>query len=308
MRSQLVLCTRNRPDDVRRLFASLLDGNADVPVLVVDASTDERTRRIAESASGLQVRYLRSEPGLTRQRMLGVNALEPDVEVVHFLDDDVVLEPGYFEALERVFAGGPETLGAGGLMTNLPDRRLLASRRFFLLDSARGGRVLRSGTNILPFGVDADDPVTWLSGCSMSFRRAVFESLSFDTRMEGYSLGEDVDFTYRVSLLGSLKFVPDARYAHLCSPTNRYERHDLGRMEIVHRYTWVSEMRGHGVTLYAFWWSVAGDIVFSAARGVLRARRDPLRRVLALVRGVSDIWRLGPIAPNARLANGGPYA
>lgn len=300
-RAALIVCTRNRPEDVRRLLASVGVGNRGSTILVVDSSDDDTTRSVVEEFMELSPIYERSAPGLTRQRMAGIALLDADVDIVHFVDDDVVLEPGYLAAIDSVFGSEPEVLGVGGRITNLPEHNPHLFRRVFLFDSTRGGAVLRSGVNVLPFDVPDRGRVSWLSGCSMSFRRTVFHDMSFDTRMDGYSLGEDVDFTFRVAQKGLLCIAGEARLAHLCSPTNRAARHELARREIVHRYVWVSEMRGHGVDLLSFWWSVSGDIVLNMTKGVLWLRRDPIRRSLALIAAIGDIARVGRVVRNDRL-------
>ena len=79
-----------------------------------------------------------------------------------------------------------------------------------MLDSPRTGRVLPSGRNPLVVDVLSVTEVDWLSGCSMSFRRAVFEMFSFNEELTGYGLGEDVEFSYRVHQRGRLLVTPDA--------------------------------------------------------------------------------------------------
>lgn len=300
MRSEVVLCTRNRPADVARFLDSWREQRPRPPLLVVDSSDGDETGQLVSLFALLHdvdARHLRAERGLTRQRMVGVHALRPETEVVHFVDDDVALEAGYFAAVESQLKE-PGILGAGGLITNLEPHNPWWLRRLFLLDSKRPAVVLPSGINVLTFS--AEDPVEaqWLSGCAMSYRREILEMLTFDTRMEGYSLGEDVDFSFRVHELGRLVVTPEARLAHLCSPVERHARHALARMEAVHRHDWVREMRGRGVWPIAFWWSLLGAILINGGKGLLRAQRDPLRRALALIAAGFDIFlRPVPVGP-----------
>jgi glycosyltransferase involved in cell wall biosynthesis len=104
--SSIVICTRNRPDDLGACLGSL-DAQARLPdeVVVVDASDGEASRmRVAAWAAASPVgrqRHVAAAPGLTRQRNLGIDATAGDV--VTFLDDDVVLEPGYLAAVLALF-------------------------------------------------------------------------------------------------------------------------------------------------------------------------------------------------------------
>jgi GT2 family glycosyltransferase len=301
-RSALIVCTRNRPADIRRLLASMArDRSASVDVLIVDSSDNDTTRVAVAGCNDRRVRYARCAPGLTRQRMAGVSMLAREVEMVHFVDDDVVLETGYVGAIEAIFDTDPLVLGVGGRITNLPDHTPRLLWRLFLLDSVRGGAILRSGVNVLPFGVPDRGRVEWLSGCSMSFRRSVFAELSFDLGMEDDSLGEDVDFTTRVARRGHLCIADRARLAHLSSIVNRENKHRRARREIVARHRRVCGNNRGGAVLAAFWWAVAGDILLNGTNGALRLRRDSLRRSWAVIRAVGDIARARLIGPNARL-------
>ena len=297
--SEVVVCTRNRPSDMERLLLNLASLSSVPPVLVIDSSDDQRTRQLVETTGqnpALRIRYAHTAAGLTLQRMEGVRRLAPETEVVHFVDDDVVLEPEYFSAMEGIFDENLGVLGVGGLITNLPAHRVNLTRQLFCLDSRAGGRVLRSGVNVLVFAADEPRTVDWLSGCSMSYRRSVFERLSFDLQMTGYSLGEDVDFSYRVGRVGRLVVTPNARLTHLCSPVERAASGERAREAIVRRYHFVRQMRGD-LKLTAFWWSVVGELVILVSKGVLRARRSSLIAAGNVALAAKDIFaahRSGP--------------
>jgi len=221
--------------------------------------------------------------------MVGVRELWPQCEIVHFIDDDVVLENGYFEGLERCLAANPSVLGVGGVMPSAARPSADWRHRMLLLDSARGGRVLRSGVNVLPRVVTAPTDVDWLSGCSMSYRTSVLRTLSFDLRMSGYCLGEDVGFSYRVGRMGRLMVTPEARLEHLQSPADRLAALDLARQVIAWRHAFVAEMSHEGLSMAAYWWPVVGDLLLAGANGLLRRRRSRLDYASAILKGVSDI-------------------
>jgi GT2 family glycosyltransferase len=305
VKTTLILCTRNRAPDVERLFESFA-GLSRLPdcLLVVDSGSGTETQGLVKGFSQLNrvvdVRWIPSEPGLTRQRMLGLDNLDPDVDLVHFVDDDVVLEPDYFKAIEQEFVRRPDALGVGGRIANLPRHKPRLDHRVLLRDSVKEGVVLPSGVNILVFGGAAPCDVQWLSGCSMSFRRSVFDRLSFDTRMSGYSHGEDVDFTFRVAQLGALVSTPHARLQHLCSPVNRY---DADRWEIsvlTSRHRFVCEMRGFGVNRSAYWWCVGGQAIVSVGRWLLR-RPGGRERLVLTARAIREILLGGRVRANPRL-------
>ncbi len=263
MRAELIVCTRDRAAEMEQLLANLPGQDRKPRLLVVDSSegteTEELVERFAESGAWSDVTYLRSDPGLTVQRMCGVAALSPDCEIVHFLDDDVLLEPGYFRAIEDAFEADDEVVGIGGVITNQPPHQPRFLNRVFALDSHREGSVLGSGVNIKTGEVTDRLAVQWLSGCSMSYRRSLFETISFDTSMSGYSLGEDVDFSFAAGKLGVLLVIAAARLEHCEAGAGSLDQRRFWRDELIRRHRFVVRYRGQGVSPAAFWWSVYGD-------------------------------------------------
>jgi glycosyltransferase involved in cell wall biosynthesis len=109
----VVVSTRDRPDDLERCLASIsrLQVPADEVIVVDNASSDDRTERVARSAG---VRYLHEPlPGLNRARNRGLAVATGDV--VLFTDDDVQVHPRWLAELLRVFVD-PMTMLATGLV------------------------------------------------------------------------------------------------------------------------------------------------------------------------------------------------
>jgi GT2 family glycosyltransferase len=93
----VVVCTRDRPEDLERCLEALgALSSTPLEVVVVDnASGDDRTRRVCEQ---FPVRYV-GEPvaGQSRARNRGI--LETSGELVAFTDDDCVVDPGWLDDL-----------------------------------------------------------------------------------------------------------------------------------------------------------------------------------------------------------------
>lgn len=298
MRSEVIVCTRNRPDDIERLVGALVQQMSKPRLIVIDSSEDARTRALveafAESDDWGLVSYVHSDPGLTVQRMRGIAELSDDCEIVHFIDDDVVPDPGYFSAIEASFERDADVVGIGGLVLDSGTHRARLLNRIFLLDSLREGAVLRSGVNVRVFAAERPVRVQWLSGCAMSYRRTVFGSVSFDTSLKGYALGEDVEFSFSVGALGALWVLPQARIQHLERGANELDRRVLARSEAVRRYAFVQRHRRAGVSVAAFWWSLVGDCVVTFWKSLLLADREIWRSKLrGLLEAVREIRRAG---------------
>ncbi|WP_082575951.1 glycosyltransferase family 2 protein [Arthrobacter sp. Soil762] len=249
MKDALVICTRNRHADIKRCLDSLLQQRRmPLRLLVVDSSDSEDTADLShqyKSEGGLPfLEYVHTAPGLTLQRNVALRTLQEDVEVVHFIDDDVELEPEYIEELMKAFEMDPTLVGAGGLIKGGNRKKARIVARLSGRDSIHPGRVLSTGFNIgaheTPFDVDVD----WLPGCSMSFRLAMIDGLAFDERRVGYAIGEDADFGLRASARGKLRHVHAARLHHHQSPVNRHKRPLLVRMAVAHRWSLAEDNLG----------------------------------------------------------------
>lgn len=268
-------------------------------ILVVDASENELTLqacdRIAHDRdSRVELLYVRAKrSGLARQRNEAILICrELDTEIVHFIDDDTEVGVEYFKAIEARFRD-PSVMGVGGVVVNQPAVNYIGVKRLFLLASHKPSSVSRSGRNMLGQYPDASpsDPVDWLAGCSMSFRMSLFQEFSFDDALEGYSLGEDYDFSFRVSRRHRLVVEPRARCVHHCSPILRVSPRTHARQctEATHR--WVHKHTALGMSPLAFWWSTSGDFLLHVGYGLLRAEREMLHAAVGVLDGVVAIAR-----------------
>lgn len=249
MKDALVICTRNRHGDMKRCLESLLQQQR-MPsrVLVVDSSDNSDTEDLSDkyrSERGLPIlEYVHTAAGLTLQRNVALRMLREVCDVVHFIDDDVEVEPEYIHELMKAFEMDPSLAGAGGLIKGGNRKKATLFARLGGRDSVRPGRVLPTGFNIgaheTPFDVDVD----WLPGCSMSFRLAMIDGLTFDERRVGYAIGEDADFGLRAKARGKLRHVHSARLHHHQSPVNRHKRPLLVRMAVAHRWSLAEDELG----------------------------------------------------------------
>ncbi|MFV1981859.1 MAG: glycosyltransferase family 2 protein, partial [Rhodothermia bacterium] len=288
----------NRPDDLKRLLESLAtqEGMDRRLILIVDAS-DDGPRAMNEGLTGeagrgsLKVRYARFDerPSLARQRNFGVDLLPPEVVVVHFLDDDATLGPGCLDRLSGAFSD-PEVFGAGGKV-EVPGksvRRPTLLGRLFLLDSSTSGVLLASGasTSGQARASGSSFDTGWLGGCA-SYRREVLLAERFDSRLEGYSLDEDLDLSYRVGHKGRLMVIPSAVVYHHESEKERANPRDYAHDHLVHRYWFLEKNVRHPLRKPAFWWSTIGRVL--AAR--FSSDETSAEEVAGLIAGARTVWK-----------------
>jgi GT2 family glycosyltransferase len=246
---------------------------------------------------GHALTYVRSEPGLVHQRVVGLRAtFEP---IVHYVDDDTILEPRYVEALLATFAADRTSSigGVGGFITDQPPHRFRPLDELLGLDSRHEGVVLASGRNIRVYTEPAGDlDVDWLPGCAMSYRRAVLEQEPPDERVGRNRNGEDVQLSYRVRQRWRLVITPRARLAHVTSEIGRPDVAKLTQTELVSR--WERVHAGTGLLdERAFWTSAFGQLAWYGAKAALTLSPPRWRIARATWRGIEEIRRMRAVVP-----------
>ena len=275
----VVICTRDRPELLATCLESLRrQSRSPEEIVIIDASaTPSRgaTDRLALNMPGCHVALIGSPAGLPRQRNLGARATTGGVVV--YLDDDVVLEPGYLAAVARTFEDDctGRIGGVGGAQVPDPTPRepflRRAACRLFLLDTYGRGIVKRSGRPDHAFSPRSRMEVECLSGCNMAYRREVLDALSFDERLDGYALGEDLQFSYRVSRRWKLVVTPEARLDHRHAGGGRPSLNEHQAMAVFNRYLFFREHLARGPVDWMLY-------VWSSIGGMLLILRDPTAR------------------------------
>jgi glycosyltransferase involved in cell wall biosynthesis len=140
-RASVIVCTRDRPDEVRGCIEGLLAsglGAAGCEVVVVDngatAAADATIAALVALAPGTVIAIREPIAGLARARMAGAAVAAHDVLV--YLDDDARADHGWLEALRDAF-DDPSVAIAGGPIRALwdvpPERERVPQAWGFLL-------------------------------------------------------------------------------------------------------------------------------------------------------------------------------
>ena len=292
----LIVCTRHRPRELRECLETIC-AQTRIPrtVIVVDSSDDDyseqvvRELRVRWSASSSLV-WIASAPGLVHQRIVGLS--KTTHPIVHFVDDDTLLDPGYVAGVLAVFAADAreEIGGVGGYITNQPERRCRRIDERLGLDSRREGVVLPSGRNVRVYGeppglVDVD----WLPGCAMSYRRSVVEKEPPQLPLDPALVGEDVEWSYRVSRHHRLVVTPGARVVHLESPKGRRRGAELVHVELVSRWHRVNAGTGH-LSRRAFWISAWGQLIVYGITAIVTVSRHRWAVARGTTQGIREIF------------------
>ena len=190
-------------------------------VLVIDnAPGDDRTRSLVETQYP-SVRYVpEPRPGLNWARNRAI--IEARGEIIAYTDDDVSVDPGWVDALARIFAEEPEVDAVTGLV--IPDEMDVEPQRLF---EAYGG--FGRGFERRYFRVNTQAGVLtspmyggsgqFGTGANMAFRRSVFDRVgTFDPALDvgtPANGGGDLDLFFRVLKAGrTLVYEPAATVRH----------------------------------------------------------------------------------------------
>ena len=187
MKYSFLIPVYNRPDEVDELLQSLTaQTQKDFEVIVVDDGSAVPCRSVAEKYAGqLPVRYFskaNSGPGQTRNYA----AERAEGEYLLILDSDVIVPPGYLEAVDGELRrepcdafGGPDR--AHPSFTPMQKAINYSMTSFFTTGGIRGGRKK----------MDKFYPRSF----NMGVRREVYRALGGFSAMR---FGEDIDFSIRI--------------------------------------------------------------------------------------------------------------
>lgn len=308
----VIVCTKDREEELQTLVRSLL-GQLRLPdeLVIIDggAPTDLESRLTADIEARVPLVYVRTAPGLPRQRNRGIAASHGDVLL--FLDDDVVLDEDYVaELAEFLENDAAESFAAvQGAVVDCPRRRAgrsietrgwrhsvgRAIEDAFMLWSTGNGKIKRSG---FPARAHGDQPsdLEFMSGCSMCMRRGVFDEVGFDEKLTGYAFMEDVDICRQLLRRGyGAAYWPRARLEHHYTTSSRTPSARLGRMMIHnHHYLHCKHSEGSLPERSAFWWSSIGLVVYAAGKGDWRMARGVLDGLRDVLRHDNPLLREGP--------------
>ena len=300
MQTSVVVCTKNRPDNLVRCIDSLADQTIlpNEVIIVDDGCLSESIKGDIKDklgTKGVAYKYIKKiEPGLTKSRNQGIKTTNGDV--IFFLDDDVILDEKYIEKILEIYTDDKE-LEIGGVGGREIKPKFLGRFRphivnLFGLNSYDYGKVLPSGFPANAIYPEEIREVQFLSGCNMSFRKKVFDDFLFDEFYTGYGLGEDLEFTYRVSKRYKLVYTPYAKVIHTRSPSGRVDYREFGFQRVYNTHYLVDKyFKKTFKNRLLFWWSIVG-IMFTNFIDIGRKENkvDEIRGNIDAIRRITPQW------------------
>jgi GT2 family glycosyltransferase len=265
-------------------------------VVLVDASSDDSTRRVADRFPFVQYVHFAGGAGhMTSSRNIGL--LHVTGDVLAFVDDDANVRPGWLAGLREAYSDIGVSAVAGRTCNGLPGEESQGVSQI--------GRLLPNGDLTGNFGADPGDiiDVDHGIGANMSFRRHVLAELGgFRDDFGGVGgVREDSDIFFRLRSLGyRAVFSPNAVVDHVGAPHARGRRFDF-------RYLFWA--RHNHELLLSRNFGIGSDVFVSFLRTefsrILRySHPNPLRRVWRIAMGVIGV--AAGLGTSVRKAGWGP--
>jgi GT2 family glycosyltransferase len=284
----VVVATLKRPDRLRSALMSLADlDHLPHEVLVVDGDPSRSADRAVSELGQLPftVSVIESMAGAAYQRNRGIEQVKAGVVV--FLDDDARVEPGTLSALAKAYADD-SVVGATGRVDEPSSHRIGGQRsklRRLLHARSREGRFTSYGYPRRITSADVCIDVEFMQGCFMSARTRAARQVMFDEELKGYALAEDEDFSFRLSRLGRIRYVPDAVVNHDNSGFRQRDRRAFGRKVVINRaYLFRKNFQQTPASRVRFW-------CFLVAMAIHRLVNADLAGVRGMVEGTTAVHR-----------------
>ncbi|WP_166382111.1 glycosyltransferase family 2 protein [Polaribacter sp. 11A2H] len=264
MKFSLIICTYMRPVAILKLLKSVEEQELyPDEILIIDGSTDDKTTLVLEQNTFKNLRYFKVDKvnrGLTKQRNFGIDKVSEAMDVVCFLDDDIILEKPYFKNLINTYKEYPDAGGVGGYILNEVNWRVLNKDEKSNFDEFEIDGYVRSlgSRNVLRkrLGLLSDQPpcimpefsngfsvgslppnnkiykAEYFMGGVSSFKKEVVDSIKFSEYFEGYGLYEDLEYCLRVSKVYNLYVNTSATLYHYHEEGGRPNKFAYGKMVV----------------------------------------------------------------------------
>jgi GT2 family glycosyltransferase len=287
-----IILTYNQLEQTRQCLNSLLASGRPGQVLVWDnGSRDGTVERLDEEYPDVHVHGHPHNLGVAGGRnaaaALAIERYDP--RYLLFLDNDILVEPGFVQALHEALSGDERVGQVQAKLRFIHDRARL--------NDAGGARIDFLRWQITPVGYNELDQGQYDTvapciscGGAMMVRTDLFQELDgFDMQFNPFG-PEDLDFSLRLQNAGyRALYVPQAVGYHAVSHTfGKGYSEEYARHKAQH---WFHFMRRHATPLQQAGFFLLGA-PYLAVRILLReGRRGNLGAVRGLARGVLDLVR-----------------
>jgi GT2 family glycosyltransferase len=288
MKIVVQILTYNQKDKTLECLSALLD-NEDIPftVLVWDnGSHDGTLAAVSDAFPNVLTHYSESNLGVAGGRNASAQMAINELDATHilFLDNDILVEPGFVGALYEPFKSDPQLGQTQAKLRFMHDRSLI--------NDGGGARISFVFWRVKPVGFGEPDkgqydaPKPCIScGGAMMVRADVFQQLNGFDPLFGPFGPEDLDFSLRLQKAGyKAMYIPKAVGYHQVSHTfgegysEEYARHKSRH--------WLAFMRRHATLWQKTAFYVFGAPILAVQVFFREARRGNLGAIRGLLQGI----------------------
>jgi len=215
----VVICTKDRSEELLRLIDSIEDN---IKIVIVDSSLK---KNILTNKNIVYIHKPKSNLIIAREIAVKyiLQNYETDNYVIHFLDDDCVVQKNYFKNINETFKSF-EAIGVTGFNIIYNEwktviKPLIKYIKYFRKNQ---GRFVIFGFALGCYENIGVKQVHWLPGFSMSIKAKYLSTLKFDKYLSKFNcIGEDIDLSFQLNKYGKLYFNSNAQLKHFPSKINR---------------------------------------------------------------------------------------
>jgi glycosyltransferase involved in cell wall biosynthesis len=303
-RISVIIPTKNRKQDIINCLKSIsIQTHPPDEVIIADSSDTEELKSVLDSFNNLNIEYhhididekFKGSSNIARN----TGAYYSTGDIIIFVDDDVILDKDYITNILYVFNSDSEK-GVGGVIgevisntiqggfikkvLRLSDIYSLYNQTLatiFFLTRSGNGKFRSSGfPTVIKRGSVADvTKIEYLCGCSIAFRREVFNKFKFDENLNifGCCFGDDDDIAYRISRKYQNIYTPFAKFIHNSSPV-RANRYNTAKLTIMnHYYLFKKNLPQDFKHKFAFYLSIIGLFLREGETMVIKRNSSGLK-------------------------------
>jgi len=287
----IIIPTINRKHDLERLLDSILRQRILPKQVIIVDGTAVSQQDIAQRYANLHITYVHApSSSVAAARNMGIKKVQPRVDLVSILDDDIVLLDNALENMLSYWESAPPDVGGAVFnVVNFRDSTFFAYfKMLFCAWDREKGKVMRSGMNTMLFPASEDAYVQWIPSGIMMLRKEIFDEFHYD---EWYKtcFCEDLDFGYRVGKKYKLRIVAGAKVEHLHGAAGRPNRIQFGKAQITDRYHFIGKDPGYFSRLL-FHYSNIGCFLENAVKGIFGLDMDYIKTAYGNVLGVCEVF------------------
>jgi glycosyltransferase involved in cell wall biosynthesis len=291
----IIIPTKDRPKDFKNCISSIINQKV-LPheLIVVDASSDSISivnQKSCEKIINNKIKliYLRSTPGVNKQRNLGADKANSDI--IFFLDDDVILEEEYCSKILEVYKlrDNQDLGGVQGCILDYYNPTWINrtfKKLFFMTRAAvdEKSRFLPSLGYVYILKPKEIIEVEAMPSLICSYYKKVFDEFRFD---ETFDRCTDLELSYRVSRRYKLYQTPYAVASHHHSKETHLNIRKLNKLYVIYTHKLVKKHMPSQITNWlAYCWSVIGELILSAIKTCVHLSPAP---VLGTLEGITQI-------------------